>query len=194
MVDITSLEESSKYNKEFDTYGDVYKDSYKAYTARDNIRLHHKLTKQQIYKAEHPSTWDIELAITHNDDIKKFGEGTYKIRYVVIYPQDEGLKEVAVIPLFGVHDETTKESFWCVSMVKPLKEENNRLCEYLYSEKMALGVGVINNKIINGAETYRIKRDFLVMHMGTLDTNNMWKVRGVESWADTEKEYKQNGY
>lgn len=194
MSELLTLEEASRYNKEFDTYGEVYKGLYLAYSAKEHIRVQKKLTRQQIYKAEHPSIWDIELAITYNNDEKKFGKDTYKIRYVIIYPEDEGLKEVAVLPLFGVHDGTTKDSFWCVSMVKPDEKEYNSLCNRLYKEKMALGVGVINNQIINNAETYRIKRDFLVAHMGTLDTNNIWKVRGVESWAETEKDYTQNNY
>ena len=193
MIDTIQLEESSIYNREYDTYGDIYYGLNKALTARDNIRLKKRLTKQQIYKVTHPSTWDILLAITYNDD-KKFGGDSYKIRYVIVYPEDEGLKDIAVIPLFGNHEGTTKDTFWCTSMDKPNKDEKNYLCEYLYGEKLTMGIGVINNSVINGAEVYRINREFLVAQMGVLDSNNIWKIRKVETNADIEKAYKDNDY
>ena len=188
MLDNILLDESSYYNKDKDTWGDVFYGRKVVIAERDKIRMKRRLTRQQIYEVEHPHIWDIRLAFTPNDD-KKLGEDSYKKRYVIIYPEDEKLKDIAVIPILGSHEANAKKTFWSIPMIMP--EDTT---DFLFKDKMLLGIGVLNDVIINDASVYRIDRELLTLSKGVLDDDNQTAIIEAISSAKLNKVYLENGY
>lgn len=188
------LEESSKWNEDFNTWGNVYVGEKDAEAEVSRIRNSLPKEKQNVVEKELSSLkkFDLVLALCKNSD-PDLPRDSYKKRMCVVYPEgaptiENTSKIITIIPTIGKHNDDFDEEEYKYKVLVPNWES------YGFDEKIYFNVAEFRRNILYDEKLFGVKRELVAFKMGELDSKGKKLIRTIFSSLKMERKQFENNY